>query len=619
MHYPPKLKVLILGLNYAPELVGIAVYTTDLAQSLVRRGHSVRVVAGKPYYPTWSPSTKYGFSWAHTTCESGVDVTRVAHYVPTSPTGLRRILHHLSFALLSLLPSLIAAHRQRPDIVIAVAPALIAAPVARLAAWVARARSWLHLQDFEVDAAIATGLLPDHGPVAALSQRCESAVYRMFDRVSTISPTMCGRLQRKGVPASKIVEFRNWASNDHVVPLKTPSPFQGEWRLTSRYVALYSGNIGAKQGLETVIAAAQRLQSRNDLIFVICGEGPYRADLEALAAGLNNIRFRSLQPKERLGDLLGLATVHLLPQRAAVDGLVLPSKLSNMLASGRPVVATAAPGSSLADEVDGCGLVVPPGDGDALARAVSALVDNASARAAFGLAARRRAEERWEREAIIGAFEERVREMLSTIRFDERPEEFAPVYQDLSAFSVAPGFRGRPGAIVLLWQLVQATLFRLSPQPLYAWRRALLRLFGAEVGSGVLVRPSARVTYPWKVRLGDHCWIGDSAELYSLGPISIGANAVVSQKTYICAATHDSEDLAFPLLAAPVTIEPECWIAADCFVGPGVTIRHGAVVAARSTVRSDIPAGTVAAGSPATVRKFRRSAHEMQAVRVSAE
>ncbi len=175
-------------------------------------------------------------------------------------------------------------------------------------------------------------------------------------------------------------------------------------------------------------------------------------------------------------------------------------------------------------------------------------------------------------------------------------------YQDLARFQVAPGFRGRSGPVVLLWQTIQATLFAWSPQPAYAWRRWLLKLFGARVGAGVIVRQTARVTYPWKVVFGDHCWIGDHAEIYSLAPITIGNHAVVSQRSYICAGTHDHHDLTFPLVGRPVVIGDEAWIATDCFVAPGVRIGTGSVVAARSTVLSDVPDGVIVAGSPATVK-----------------
>jgi putative colanic acid biosynthesis acetyltransferase WcaF len=184
-------------------------------------------------------------------------------------------------------------------------------------------------------------------------------------------------------------------------------------------------------------------------------------------------------------------------------------------------------------------------------------------------------------------------------------------FQDLERFRVPPGFRGRNGFVVLLWQLVQATLFGLSPQPFYAWRRALLRLFGAKVGRKVLLRPTARVTFPWKVEIGDCSWIGDHVELYSLDRISIGRNAVISQRSYLCTASHDMHDLSFGYITGPVTVGDQAWIASDVFVAPGVTIGRGAVIGARSTVFDDIPTEFVAYGHPArAVRK--RDASEMR-------
>lgn len=186
-----------------------------------------------------------------------------------------------------------------------------------------------------------------------------------------------------------------------------------------------------------------------------------------------------------------------------------------------------------------------------------------------------------------------------------------PRFQDLSLSQTPPGFRGRSAMFVLLWNTVQQTLFAWSPQPAYGWRRWLLRVFGAQVGRGVIVRPTARVTYPWKVKLGDHCWVGDNAELYSLGPITIGENAVVSQRSYICAATHDHKDITFPLVATPVVIEHEAWIAADCFIAPGVIVGAGAIVGARSTVLRSVPAATIVAGSPAAFKGTRQPSRKV--------
>lgn len=408
-----KLKILVLGLNYAPEMVGIAVYTSGMCEALAARGHDVAVVAGKPYYPQWSVPAAYAGGWMRRGRENGVDVTRVAHYVPPKPSGARRILHHASFALSSLLPALSRARSMKPDIVFTVAPSLIAAPVARLAAAICGARTWLHIQDFEVEAAFATGLVDGKGRAARLARWFEGAVLGGFDKVSTISPAMCRKCVDKGVAADRVVEFRNWADVDAIRPLAAPSPYRAEWDIRTPHVALYSGNIANKQGIEIVVEAARRLKPRGDITFVVCGEGPNRANLEALAADLGNMIFRPLQPKERLGDLLGLASVHLLPQLAGAADLVLPSKLTNMLASGRPIVATAAPGTGLALEVEGCGVLTPPGDDGAFAEAIGRLLDDAAARAAFGARARERGEERWEKGRIVDHLEREIQAMVA--------------------------------------------------------------------------------------------------------------------------------------------------------------------------------------------------------------
>lgn len=172
-------------------------------------------------------------------------------------------------------------------------------------------------------------------------------------------------------------------------------------------------------------------------------------------------------------------------------------------------------------------------------------------------------------------------------------------YQRLDNFRLPPGFRGRSAWVVQLWWLVQATLFALSPQFLYGWRRWLLRLFGAKIGRGALIRPSVRITYPWKLRLGDYAWVGDYAELYTLGEIEIGPHAVISQKCYLCTGGHDYTSQTFEIFARPISIGAQAWLAADVFVAPGITIGVGTVVGARSSVFHDLPAGLICHGNPA--------------------
>ncbi|PEU74709.1 colanic acid biosynthesis acetyltransferase WcaF [Bacillus cereus] len=176
---------------------------------------------------------------------------------------------------------------------------------------------------------------------------------------------------------------------------------------------------------------------------------------------------------------------------------------------------------------------------------------------------------------------------------------------DLSKYDQSWYSRGRSGVIVLLWWLIQGTIFKYSLHNMYGWRNLLLRLFGAKLGKGVKVRSSAKFTYPWKVSIGNHSWIGDNVQFYSLEEIHIGANCVISQESYLCTGSHDVKDLHFGLVTKPIHVKDGAWIASDVFVYPGVTIHELGVAAARSTILKDIPFNEIHAGFPAKFIKKR--------------
>lgn len=406
------LRILVVGLNYAPEEIGIARYTTGMAEMLAARGHRVTVVAGKPFYPQWRVYEGHRGGGYTRESRGGVEVVRCPIYVPENPTAARRILHLASFALAALPVAVSAAFRRRadrPQIVLGVAPALLGVFSAWLAARLCGARLWVHVQDFEVEAAAATGLLDGAGLPALLAMRAENLLLRLADVLSTISPQMCDRLARKTRrDRSAIVELRNWADGDFAPDPAGAARLRREWGLEGRKVALYSGNIARKQGIEILIEVASLLRHRPDIAVVICGEGPNRARLEAQAAGLCNVRLHDLLPRQSLPALLTLADVHLLPQIPGAADLVLPSKLTNMLASRRPTIATAAPGTGLAAEVEGCGIVTEPGNAEAMAAALERLVDDERLAASLGQAAGERARERWHAASIIGGLERRL-------------------------------------------------------------------------------------------------------------------------------------------------------------------------------------------------------------------
>lgn len=404
------MRILLCGINYAPDLVGVAKYNTELCEWLAGRGHAVRVVTAPPYYPAWRVAPGHRVVWPRTERRNGVSLTRVPIYVPRRPDGARRLLHHASFALASA-PSVIAqARRFRPDVMMAVAPSLMSAAMVALVARRLRIASWLHMQDFEVDAAFDLGLLQG-GRLRGAMLAVERRILTAFDCVSTISPRMVERLIDKGVPQERVREVRNWVDTDAIAPLAPEDTLRAELGYgPDDVVALYAGTMSAKQGLDLVVEAARTLATRAPRVkFLLCGDGPYRPTLDALTAGLANVRVVGFQDEARFAKLLGTADMHLLPQRAEAADLVLPSKLGGILASGRPVIAMAAAGTGLAAEVEGAGIVVPPGDAETLADAVLALSQQTARRTKFGMAAQKRAFCHWNKEQLLETVQDELR------------------------------------------------------------------------------------------------------------------------------------------------------------------------------------------------------------------
>lgn len=173
---------------------------------------------------------------------------------------------------------------------------------------------------------------------------------------------------------------------------------------------------------------------------------------------------------------------------------------------------------------------------------------------------------------------------------------------NLKNYQAAKYHRGRSKRLVIIWWFVQAIAFPLSLHNFNSFRCWLLRLFGAKIGQGVVIRPTARFTYPWKISIGDYSWIGDDVVFYSIDRIDIGCHSVISQKSYLCTASHDFYDPSFLTTTSPIRVGNGAWIATDCFVAPGVTIGANAVIGARSSVFRDIPQQQVAWGSPCLAR-----------------
>jgi colanic acid biosynthesis glycosyl transferase WcaI len=421
-------RILIYGLNYAPELTGIGKYTGEMAEWLTARGHEVRVVTAPPYYPAWKIREDYRGTFYRVENRGGKNrvkpvVYRTPLYVPERPSGLKRVAHLASF-MLGTLPVMVRQMFWEPDVVFTVEPTFFCAPLALMAAQGTGAESWLHVQDFEVDAAFDLGLLPAKGPVHSFALWLEEFFTRGFSRVSSISEKMVERSLVKGVVEDRAVLFPNWVDVEAIRPLESGAGnrFRAELGLEGKTVLLYSGNMGAKQGLEVLAPLARSFEDDTGVHFVFCGDGAFRPILEESVRGHANVTLLPLQPYERLNELLNMADVHLLPQRADAADLVMPSRLTGMLSSGRPVLATATEGTQVArvvgggTGVDACGVVVPAADEYALHEAARQLIEDSAIRARLGANGRRYAVEYLGKQQVLERFERDLNGVIRRIR-----------------------------------------------------------------------------------------------------------------------------------------------------------------------------------------------------------
>ena len=409
------MKILLYSMNFAPELTGIGKYSGEMARWLHARGHEVRVIAAPPFFPQWSVYRGYS-AWTYRKSDwDGVTVWRTPLWVPARPRALARLGHLFSF-MLSSFPVLLAQWRWKPDVVFVVEPPLFCAPSALLFARLRGIKSWLHIQDYEVDAAFGLGHVRGER-AQRFARSAERWLMSLFDRVSTISAAMIEKARGKGVDESRVVLFPNWVDVKAIHPLpRTVAPYGYRPALgipDDAVVVLYAGSLGTKQGIELLAEAARLLVCSGSIHFVFAGSGPSRESLHAACASLANVHFLELQPAERLNELLSMADIHVLPQRADAADLVMPSKLGGMFASGRAVIVTAHAGTALSEAVWGRGVVVEPGDAAALADAIEQLSMSPATRDLLGSAGRRFAEEELDRDTILLRLEEELQRCIA--------------------------------------------------------------------------------------------------------------------------------------------------------------------------------------------------------------
>jgi colanic acid biosynthesis glycosyl transferase WcaI len=343
-----KMKLLVYGINYYPELTGIGKYTGEMGEWLAERGHHIEVITAFPYYPKWETDKNYKGKWWHTEKIKNVSVRRCPIYVPKKVTGISRIFHDLSFFISSTIFWIPAFFRSY-DAVIAIYPPLVTGLYPTLYKLIRRKPFILHVQDLQVDVAKELGIIKSP-MLLALLEKIEKIYIKNATIVSSISPGMRDRLISKGVKASAYFSLPNWA---HVNFIK-PSPIDESYKTEMGFIKedkliLYSGSLAEKQGLEILLKMGQRFISEKGIYFMIVGQGFIKQRLmdQAAELGLHNIKFFELQPYEKLPALLNMADLHLVIQKKAAADLVLPSKFVSILSAGGAAVVTAAKDTSL--------------------------------------------------------------------------------------------------------------------------------------------------------------------------------------------------------------------------------------------------------------------------------
>lgn len=379
------MRILMVGINYAPEVTGIAPYTTGLAEGLADRGHEVHVLTGLPHYPEWKVADGWESSSRSVTTRHGVTVHRAPHRVPSVPSLRGRLRMEMSFGR-----GAVTARSPRPDVILAVTPSLIASAMVIARARASRLPIGLIVQDLYGLGVRETGSC---GGVTARSvARFEIAVFRQASRIAVIHEHFRRTVTDMGIAPERVCVIRNW-SHVEAAAVTTSDALATRRRFGWRddeIVVLHTGNMGLKQGLHHVVDAAREAQARGlPVRFVLVGDGNQRTHLESAATGIDRLQMIRPLPDAEYRAILAAADLFLVNELPGVSEMAVPSKLTTYFAAGRAVVGAVDDGGVSAAEIreSGAGIIVAPGDPVALADAAYRLAadrDRCAAHAARG-------------------------------------------------------------------------------------------------------------------------------------------------------------------------------------------------------------------------------------------
>ena len=387
------MRVVVWGINYAPEFTGIAPHSVALCEFLHSRGVEVSMITGFSYYPSWEKRLEDRGRFYRTDQINGVAVHRCWQFVPRRVSALKRIFHEASFVLASTLRAL---SLPSPDVYVIVSPPLLLGVAGWIVGKIKDTPYVFHVQDMQPDAAVGLGMLKAGWFTRAL-YALESFAYRHAARVSGITQGMLKSFREKGVPGWKLLYFPNAIALTDAAPPPAPGEFRTRHGFgPDEFLAVYAGNLGVKQGLDVLLETAPRLRDRRIRI-LICGDGAQRDFLEQQVRELKlpNVSMLPLQVGRDYRALLVDADLCFITQQSGAGNSFFPSKLLGLLAQSKPVVTVAAPECELALALaeGGFGVNVAPGRPQELADLLDALAQDPRLLAAYGAAGRRYVEQ----------------------------------------------------------------------------------------------------------------------------------------------------------------------------------------------------------------------------------
>ena len=400
------MRILILSINYWPEVTGIGAFTTYRAEHLAAAGHSVEVCTAFPYYPNWKVAAEYRGKLASNEERKGVRIFRSYAYVPNPVTALKRIVHEASFIASSMIRAVV---RKRPDVLLVISPPLGLAVPAILLSRLWKTPYVFDVEDLQPDSAADLGMLPSWA--LKLLYKLEKEAYRHAGLVTTLTPSMRQRIVEKGIPENKVelIEPRMDDSLTGISPQEALA-FRQKYGLDDKFLVTYSGNMGVKQGLDVIVDAAAMNSLDDSMLFLFVGNGTDcdRIRRRATQMKLHNARFLPVLDETDFRGLIAASGICLVTQQQSVSEVAFPSKIVTYLAASRPIVASVNPNSEVAriTQESGAGKVVQAEDAKALSAAIHEL-RNEDLRE-LGENARTYASLRWSSARVLGHLEQRL-------------------------------------------------------------------------------------------------------------------------------------------------------------------------------------------------------------------